>query len=60
MTTNTPFRLESLPFDPAKEAARNSREVESTEVTSLRQRDLEKRLQSMTHEEIEKLASDLM
>ena len=60
MAQNSVFHLENLPFDPAQEAGRYSQEVISIEEANLRQKDLDRRLKSMTYEEIEKLASDLM
>jgi hypothetical protein len=54
------FHLENLPFDPAQEAGKYSREVESIEAANLAQRELDRKLKNMTYEEIEKLASDLM
>ena len=42
----TTFHLENLPFDPAQEAGKYSREVESIEAASLAQRQLDKQLKS--------------
>jgi len=60
MAQNSVFHLDNLPFDPAQEAGKYSLEVEAIESASLAQRELDKKLKSMTYEEIEKLASDLM
>jgi len=60
MAQNLALHLENLPLDPAQEARKNSQDVISTEEASLRQRELDTRLKSMTYEEIEKLANDLM
>ena len=60
MNKNTAFPLENLPFDPAEKAIKASQEAEATRSASLAQQDLDKRLKSMTYEQIEKLASDLM
>jgi len=60
MAQHSVFHLEKVPYDPAQEAGRYSQEVISIEEANLRQKDLDRRLKSMTYEEIEKLANDLM